>query len=443
MKRYLLLNLIAILLFSSKSFAQTFISGNIATDSTWTLAASPYIITDTTRILTGATLTIEPGVTVKFANGKYIEIYHGKIDAVGTASDSIIFTSNSLTPYSGIWDQVHLNLDLNVHVCCHMAYCKFMYARYGLYADGNSSIDSVVIENSTWQNCTTAIYGGDANCMLDSCDLHNNGTGVGGMWVKLTNSTISHNGNGVDGAPDNVLDHCIVRANQIGINYGGGNITYCIIDSNTVNGIYFASGYSNFIENNNIRNNGIGLILHGGTNTHINNNIFEYNSIGFRYEMGPISSIQCNKFCNNNSYDVYNDGSGNINLPGNYWCTSDSSLISHRVGTSYYPVTYMPVDIGSCGYGLLTSTIESEQDVFGINIYPNPNNGDFILSNIPVGYGEFVRISELTGRIVFEQKLADSKTEVKIQSDLNSGLYIWEIVCDNKVLNRRKFVVQK
>src|SRR5947207_499617 len=91
------------------SFAQTNVSGGIYANTTWTLAGSPYIVVDTVVVFPGDTLTIQPGVTVKFANNKWLEIRQGVLIAIGTVVDSITFTSNSGTPTPGIWGTVSLN----------------------------------------------------------------------------------------------------------------------------------------------------------------------------------------------------------------------------------------------------------------------------------------------------------------------------------------------
>ncbi|HKR06359.1 MAG TPA: hypothetical protein VJY62_17120, partial [Bacteroidia bacterium] len=83
--------------------AQTNVSGGIFANTTWTLAGSPYIVIDTTVVFPGVTLTIEPGVVVKFDDNMYLEIRQATLISIGTATDSITFTSNSSSPSRGIW----------------------------------------------------------------------------------------------------------------------------------------------------------------------------------------------------------------------------------------------------------------------------------------------------------------------------------------------------
>ncbi|MBU4256113.1 MAG: hypothetical protein KKB04_02505, partial [Candidatus Thermoplasmatota archaeon] len=80
----------------------SYVSGYISTDTTWTLANSPYIITGNVMIDNNATLTIEPGVVIKF-NGSYGIAVDGYLKCNGTAANPIIFTSNKTTPAKGDW----------------------------------------------------------------------------------------------------------------------------------------------------------------------------------------------------------------------------------------------------------------------------------------------------------------------------------------------------
>ena len=54
---------------TSANTFKTPVSGTIATDTTWTLANSPYFVTGAIQVNPGVTLTIQPGVVIKFAIG--------------------------------------------------------------------------------------------------------------------------------------------------------------------------------------------------------------------------------------------------------------------------------------------------------------------------------------------------------------------------------------
>ena len=65
----------------------------LTTNTTWTLAQSPYlIVTRDATVSVGVQLTIEPGVVVKFGPGRSL-IVNGILSAVGTPAQHILFTS--------------------------------------------------------------------------------------------------------------------------------------------------------------------------------------------------------------------------------------------------------------------------------------------------------------------------------------------------------------
>ena len=96
------------------SSAQTNVSGTISQNTTWTLLpnppnnGSPYIVTGDITINSGVTLTIQPGVEVKFA-GNFKMTVNGTLNAVGTSSQNIRFTSNQATPAPGDWKSIYFN----------------------------------------------------------------------------------------------------------------------------------------------------------------------------------------------------------------------------------------------------------------------------------------------------------------------------------------------
>lgn len=54
---------------SAPALADTHVTSNITTSTIWDLAGSPYILDSSISVSAGATLTISPGVVVKF-NGQ-------------------------------------------------------------------------------------------------------------------------------------------------------------------------------------------------------------------------------------------------------------------------------------------------------------------------------------------------------------------------------------
>ena len=167
------------LLFPYFVFASTLITDNINTDTLWTLNNSPYIISDTFTVSAGATLTIDPGVVVKFDPYSSPSIYvSGSLVINGTKDNKIYFTSNYDDNLGGETDDDHVcyddvDVDGNVigEICEDLAYepevgdwrginfinsnnssiknAVFKYARQTFYLrNSNLDLTNVFISNS-------------------------------------------------------------------------------------------------------------------------------------------------------------------------------------------------------------------------------------------------------------------------------------------------------
>jgi hypothetical protein len=108
--------LLSPIFFCFTAHADTEVGREINVDTTWTLVGSPYIVTSNIQVVAGVTLTIEPGVTVKF-NKNLGMLVDGKLVARGTQANMITFTTNVPNPSinyenganSGCWSQIKLS----------------------------------------------------------------------------------------------------------------------------------------------------------------------------------------------------------------------------------------------------------------------------------------------------------------------------------------------
>jgi len=173
---------------SIQSFA-TNVGGLISTNITWTKANSPYIVTNNILVNTGVTLTINPGVTIKFDALKSMQI-DGTLLAQGTSADSIRFTSNT-TQSAGAWGYIYFS-DASVDATFEndingkylsgsiLEYCAIEYA-------GGASVEN---------NGALRLDG--AHPFINHCTISNNAFrgimayNLNGL-LKITNSLISHN----------------------------------------------------------------------------------------------------------------------------------------------------------------------------------------------------------------------------------------------------------
>ncbi|MEM7129656.1 MAG: right-handed parallel beta-helix repeat-containing protein [Chloroflexota bacterium] len=73
--------------------AGTPVGGTITANTTWTQAASPYVLTSTVTIDPDVVLTIQPGTIVKSQSWQIKLRGRATLNAVGTASEPIVFTS--------------------------------------------------------------------------------------------------------------------------------------------------------------------------------------------------------------------------------------------------------------------------------------------------------------------------------------------------------------
>src|SRR3989344_7857650 len=88
---FALLVFVSVFSFTPKVFAFTLINTDITENTTWTQSQSPYVVESSITILANTTLTIEPGVIVKF-NSTGLSVF-GSIHAEGTDAEPIYFTS--------------------------------------------------------------------------------------------------------------------------------------------------------------------------------------------------------------------------------------------------------------------------------------------------------------------------------------------------------------
>ena len=157
--------------------AQTNVNGFISQNTTWDLAGSPYIVIGNTLLSQGYTLTIDPGVTVKFNANCALQI-DGTLIAIGNALNRIIFTSNQTVPAPGDWASIHFGdsaanavFDSNGNYLSGsvLKFCTVIYGGstpFGCIQIGSSSpyVNHCLISNSA----SYGIYSNGSAFRLDS-----------------------------------------------------------------------------------------------------------------------------------------------------------------------------------------------------------------------------------------------------------------------------------
>jgi len=477
----LIFTILVLIIYSKINIAQTNISGTISTNTTWTKANSPYIVTSTVTVDPGYTLTIQPGVIVKFNGGKLI-INRSHLIAKGLVNDSIIFTSNKSNPQKGDWSQIELNggpssspLVPPTHNFI-FEYCKIEYSEYGIYsyisAQNSSSYDSLFVKNSSFSNNKTGSMfqsggkkyidnsnfnnnntGMEAHDMqIDNCNISNNGKGFYIIYGnKITNSVISNNTIGFDYLDRTTIDNCIIRKNATGVSqpFLMNVIKNSIIDSNTVAGIhFFSSSIKNIIEKCTLKYNATGIIhtIQGNDIDEIRYNIFENNGKGVSIgNSGNTINLYCNKLCNNTQYDLELVYNGNANVANNYWCSNNSSVIASHIydgydNTNYGIATFAPFDTLGCYQGGSIGVLENTNSKIDFSIYPNPVSDKLNIDLSNANTNNVVSIYNLLGQLQFTSMLTNDSETIDV-SFLAKGVYVIEIKSQNSI-SQQKFIKQ-
>lgn len=201
----LLSSILILLCLASYAGADTNVGGTISTDTTWTLAGSPYIVTSnifvqgTDGVDSVTTLTIEAGVTIKFNANQYLKIGHtsgspGALMAIGTSANPIVFTSNAQTPAAGDWGSIQFYT--TAVPSSKLEHCQVEYAGSSMNCsiylfNASPTLNYTTIENSSKYDL---YYYGTVGGTVSSCTFN---SGISyfptNATVAFSNNTFNHN----------------------------------------------------------------------------------------------------------------------------------------------------------------------------------------------------------------------------------------------------------
>lgn len=220
--------------------AGTIVAGPLVS-GTWKKANSPYVVTGDLVIGRNKTLTIEPGVTVKFAGHFGLTVgYRGTLRAVGTAQERIVFTA--LDQSEG-WFGIRLINSSSEDV---LQFCTLEYAKKPYTGGGG----------------VTGLFGGAILCYcseeddpgfpypcdpkIDSCLLTHNVAAYGGALACFS-------------GPEATITKNLIRDNQADY-YGGGVMLFAVggtVANNVIvhNSALLGGALANMSSSPSIRNN--------------------------------------------------------------------------------------------------------------------------------------------------------------------------------------------
>jgi hypothetical protein len=224
-------------LFVASSFALgTNVCGSVS--GTWTLSGSPYYVNCNITVGSGQTLNIEPGVQVLFTGHYRFNVY-GTLRALGTISDSIIFSRAYATEQSKWWGFRMVGSSASN---TRLEYCVIEYGHatgsdYDMCGGGLSALQcSPTVTHSTFRY-NQADYAGGAisldtgSPVFSYCIFTKNTSSYGAIncWhsnAQILNCTISNNFGSAQGGAARVGSSSCLFRNVIFAYSTGSGITY-------------------------------------------------------------------------------------------------------------------------------------------------------------------------------------------------------------------------
>ncbi len=165
----------------------TYVSGNITSDTTWDILGSPYVIDTNVSVNSGVTLTILPGVVVKFAQNGWLNIV-GTLVADGEPGLEIHFTSLNDDTVGG---------DTNGDGAATSPAPGDWYYLYFYGANPGNSLDNVVVRYGGGASLGPVYISTSAPMTVSNSVIEQNS--YSGIYLyyaadaTLTNNTISNN----------------------------------------------------------------------------------------------------------------------------------------------------------------------------------------------------------------------------------------------------------
>jgi hypothetical protein len=293
------LGLLLLLLNVTAVSAQTVVNADIQANTTWGLAGSPYLVVADVRIHPGVSLAIEAGVRVRFDAQTGLQV-DGELSVLGNALDSVFFLANVAAPDTGAWDGISVNGFVGGQVT--VAYAKFAHASTALGSLAPSGMGNSRLSNAEFRACGRGLAGWQGGMdVVRNCDFKENHIGA-------TTSTLA-------------FRRCAFAANAVGLQDVSADIDSCTF---TKHGTAIAAG-SGQIRNSLFITNIIGLLTFGlGPSDSINGCQFADNDTAA--VVSAPSTFLGNEFCAN-VVQVRLATAQDIGMPGNCWCSLDTTAI--------------------------------------------------------------------------------------------------------------------
>jgi hypothetical protein len=320
--------------------ASTEVTGIIGSDTTWTIANSPYSLTGPVTVNNGVNLTVETGVTVKL--NEYSIQVKGILYAKGSSANSILFTSDpsgsggiTFQSDSNSWNEQSGTGCIIENVILNLTSTSINGASPKI--NKNTINASININAGTPVISQNAIIG-DLEAGIEGSPMIYNNSITGGIYCEggFASTPIILCNNVKDGTSEGQRE---MQGSQAGVGIKcSGNNAYAAdnIVSNCITGIIASSGA--IIERNYVFNNshGIEIKAFGGPSLIIRNNTISDNGIGIQvgafYDSASLTTMYNNIYSNQN-YNLYmSDGvRKDVNASYNWWGLTDDFRIGYTI----------------------------------------------------------------------------------------------------------------
>ena len=398
--------LFILILTGISTYGQTYVSGGIFANTTWTINGSPYIVIGDIAIYPNRTLTVEAGTIIKFDSATTFYV-RGTLQLNGEEDQKIILTSNTENPSMSDWNGIQLENQQGGKIIGN--YFQASYADRFINIVSVSDGEIISISNSNISYCDFAFYGT---------------TYTSDFTISLVNDTLTDNNHGfVFGQNMTILNSVICNGNM-GVHsweYGSNNNTFKNTEFfNLID--YSINVVSGLVDSCHIHNNGIGIRMKPILD--VRNSIIEENVIGIlcQYPVPvPGEIIYDNIIRNNTSYNFEHTQSYPINIPSNCWGSSDPEEIGQTIYDAYDDVSLGIVTFTPFNTDCIPTNIDKDIKKNQKFIYPNPaNDYIFIKSRTKV----FYKIISVNGCVVLEG-YTTNKIDI---SSLDKGLYFIRVI---------------